>query len=145
MLLVVLVLVLVAGGVLAGAVVSDQPDLAWLSVLVSVLGVALLTVDRLRRRSVSARAKPKSDPAEPGEERSNAAAVADPAAEVLVIDERPRYHVRTCELIGDRKTIALTLREARELGFTPCAHCAPNATLASERRRPRKLADRTLD
>ncbi|MGP4018099.1 hypothetical protein [Saccharopolyspora sp. 5N708] len=140
--LVVLVLILAGGGALAGAVNSSQPDLAWLSVLASVLGMALLAVDRFRIRAVPALAKPKPEPglvvirAEPGEERSNAAALADPDAEVLVIDERPRYHVRTCDWVGDRKTMALVLREARELGFTPCAYCAPNATLASEIRRP---------
>ncbi|MEU5849941.1 hypothetical protein [Saccharopolyspora shandongensis] len=139
MLLVVLLLVLVAGGVLAGAVAAGEPDLAWLSVLISVVGVALLVADRRRRRA-GPRERPPADPApvdgrEPGEERSNAAEAADPDAEVLVLDERPRYHVRTCEWIGDRKTIAVPLREARELGFTPCARCAPNATLAAEVRR----------
>jgi hypothetical protein len=137
-LLVVLLLVLVAGGVLAGAVVVGKSDLAWLSVLASALGVALLAADRRRNARPRERqtAEPGAGGREPGEERSNAAAAADPDAEVLVLDERPRYHVRTCEWLGDRKTIALSLREARELGFTPCARCAPNATLASEVRRP---------
>jgi hypothetical protein len=130
-LLVVLVLVLVAGGVLAGAVAAGNPDLAWLSVLASALGVALLVVDR-RRRAAPAAESGSPDGREPGEERSNAAGAADPNAEVLVLDERPRYHVRTCEWLGDRKTLGLPLREARELGFTPCSRCAPNATLAAE-------------
>ncbi|QIZ34076.1 hypothetical protein [Saccharopolyspora sp. ASAGF58] len=138
MLLVVLALVLVAGGVLAGAVVAGEPDLAWLSVLASAVGVGLLVADRRRRTGAGERppaASASADGREPGEERSNAAAAADPDAEVLVLDERPRYHVRTCEWLGERKTIALPLREARDLGFTPCARCAPNATLAAEVRR----------
>ncbi|MGI8307555.1 hypothetical protein [Saccharopolyspora hattusasensis] len=138
MLLVVLALVLVAGGVLAGAVVAGEPDLAWLSVLASAVGVGLLVADRRRRTGAGERppaAPASADGREPGEERSNAAAAADPDAEVLVLDERPRYHVRTCEWLGERKTIALPLREARDLGFTPCARCAPNATLAAEVRR----------
>lgn len=139
MLLVVLALVLVAGGVLAGAVVLGEPDLAWLSVLASAVGMGLLVADRRRHRT-GTRERPSvasasTDGKEPGEERSNAAAAADPDAEVLVLDERPRYHVRTCEWLGERKTIVLPLREARELGFTPCARCAPNATLAAEVRR----------
>jgi hypothetical protein len=130
-LLVVLVLVLVAAGVLAGAVMAGNSDLAWLSVLASVLGVALLVVDRRQQAAPAAESR-SPDGREPGEERSNAADAADPDAEVLVLDERPRYHVRTCEWLGDRKTLPLPLREARELGFTPCARCAPNATLAAE-------------
>ncbi|MGW3468155.1 hypothetical protein ACWDKQ_06710 [Saccharopolyspora sp. NPDC000995] len=139
MLFVVLALVLVAGGVLAGAVAAGEPDLAWLSVFASAVGVVLLAADQRRRRTGAGEHPPaasaSADGKEPGEERSNAAAAADPDAEVLVLDERPRYHVRTCEWLGERKTIALPLREARDLGFTPCARCAPNATLAAEVRR----------
>ncbi|MBB5155723.1 hypothetical protein [Saccharopolyspora phatthalungensis] len=148
MLLVVLLLVLAAGGVLAVAVLVGEPDLAWLSVLASALGVALLVADRRRLRAGPARGRRTAEPGaggrDPGEERSNAAAAADPDAEVLVLDELPRYHVRTCEWLGARKTIALRLREARELGFTPCAYCAPNATLAAEVRRSDHRRDSAL-
>ncbi|KAA5831148.1 hypothetical protein ABT337_00040 [Saccharopolyspora hirsuta] len=140
MLLVVLLLVLLAAGVLIAAVVVGDAELAWLSVLASAVAVGLLAADRVRRRRAAAKRAAAEPPfadvgEEPAEERSNAAEAARPDAQVLVIDERPRYHVRTCEWIGSRKTIELTLREARELGFTPCALCAPNATIAAEVRR----------
>lgn len=130
-LLVVLALAAVAAVALVGAVFGGGAGLAWLSLLASALGVALLVYDRSRRKP--ARKTPQG--AEPGEERSNAADSADPDAGVVVIDERPRYHVATCEWVGDSDTIKLSLREARELGFTPCARCAPNATIAAEKPR----------
>ncbi|MER7011276.1 hypothetical protein ABT324_07595 [Saccharopolyspora sp. NPDC000359] len=137
MLLVVLLLVLLAAGVLVAAVVGGDAELAWLSVLASVVAVGLLVADRVRRRREAVKRDAAEPPfadigEEPAEERSNAAEAARPDAQVLVIDERPRYHVRTCEWIGSRKTVKLSLREARELGFTPCALCAPNATIAAE-------------
>ncbi|TWG08767.1 hypothetical protein [Saccharopolyspora dendranthemae] len=139
MLLVVLLLVLVAAATLAVAVLGGGAGFAWISVLASGLGVALLIFDRIRARR---RKKSKTPPApalgaEPGEERSNAAKSADQDAEVVVVDERPRYHVRTCEWLGEAKTLPLKLGEARELGFTPCARCAPNATIAAEPRQSR--------
>ncbi|MDA3643733.1 hypothetical protein LZ318_12180 [Saccharopolyspora indica] len=140
MLLIVLGLVLLAAGVLVGAVVAGDGELAWLSVFASAVAVGLLVADRVRRRREAAKRDTAEPPfadvgEEPAEERSNAAEAARPDAQVLVIDERPRYHVRTCEWIGTRKTIKLTLGEARELGFTPCGLCAPNATIAAEVRR----------
>lgn len=128
LLLVVLALAVVAAVTLVGAVFGGGAWLAWLSLLASAFGVALLVYERSRRKP--ARKTPQG--AEPGQERSNAAESADPDASVVVIDERPRYHVATCEWVGDSDTIKLSLREARELGFTPCARCAPNATIAAE-------------
>jgi hypothetical protein len=145
-LLIVLLLVLAAAGVLAGAVLTGHPDWAWSSVLLSGLGLLVLTVDRLRRRA----AKPVGDaeesrepefadandePSEEGSSAADAAATGDLDEQVLVVDERPRYHLRTCAWLGDRKTVSLPLREARELGFTPCAMCSPNTTLAARLRR----------
>jgi hypothetical protein len=75
---------------------------------------------------------------EPAAEDSSAedsAATANLDEQVLVVDERPRYHLRTCAWLGERKTVTLPLREARELGFTPCAMCSPNTTLAARLRR----------
>ena len=139
MLLVVLLLVLVAAATLAAAVLGGGAGFAWISVLASGLGVALLIFYRIRARrrkkSTTAPARPLGE--EPGEELSNAASSADQDAEVVVVDERPRYHVRTCEWLGEAKTLPLKLGEARELGFTPCARCAPNATIAAEPRRSR--------
>ena len=57
--------------------------------------------------------------------------------EVLVVDEHPRYHLPGCRWLGDRETIPLPLDEARTDGFTPCAVCAPDRSLA-ERARARR-------
>lgn len=87
---------------------------------------------------------PPEDPdrdTEPGVEDTDAAdaiEVADLDAEVVVIDERPRYHLAGCAWVGERPTIALPLRQARDLGFTPCAACTPDATLAARSRLARQ-------
>jgi hypothetical protein len=56
-----------------------------------------------------------------------------------VVDEHPRYHVAGCRWLAGRETIPLPLDEARTDGFTPCAVCSPDRTLA-ERARARKHA-----
>jgi hypothetical protein len=63
--------------------------------------------------------------------------VVDLTDEVLVVDEHPRYHVAECTWLAGRETIPLPLDEARTDGFTPCAVCSPDRTLA-ERARSRK-------
>jgi hypothetical protein len=65
--------------------------------------------------------------------------VVDLKDEVLVVDEHPRYHVAGCRWLAGRETIPLPLDEARTDGFTPCAVCSPDRTLA-ERARARKHA-----
>jgi hypothetical protein len=70
---------------------------------------------------------------EPPEESSDQAAaqlVAGLDDQVLVIDEQPRYHVADCRGLAAKPVIPLPVREAVELGFTPCAWCSPNRTLA---------------
>lgn len=79
----------------------------------------------------------QADP-EPGEEDTDAAdalLVADLPDEVRVVDERPRYHLATCGWLTGRETLALPVGEARELGFSPCARCTPDAVLAGRHRR----------
>jgi hypothetical protein len=61
--------------------------------------------------------------------------VVDLEDEVLVIDEHPRYHLAGCVHVAGRTTIPLPLDEARTDGFTPCAVCAPDSTLAERARR----------
>jgi hypothetical protein len=63
--------------------------------------------------------------------------VVDLKDEVLVVDEHPRYHVAGCRWLAGRETIPLPLDEARTDGFTPCAVCSPDRTLA-ERARARR-------
>jgi hypothetical protein len=60
--------------------------------------------------------------------------VVDLKDEVLVVDERPRYHVAGCRWVGQRETIPLPVDEARTDGFTPCAVCSPDRTLADRAR-----------
>lgn len=63
--------------------------------------------------------------------------IVDLTDEVLVVDERPRYHVPGCAWLRDEVTIPLPLDEARADGFTPCGACRPDHTLA-ERVRARR-------
>ncbi|MGQ0841052.1 hypothetical protein [Actinokineospora sp.] len=82
-----------------------------------------------------------ADPAdEPDEESTDAAdllVVTSLTVDVRVVDERPRYHLTTCAWLAGRPSIALPVAEARELGFTPCGQCAPDATLAARHRAAR--------
>ncbi|MGC5051923.1 hypothetical protein ACLQ2S_10790 [Micromonospora sp. DT48] len=95
------------------------------------------------------RQPPGSPVAEPGERSSavdgyddepaaeefsaeQAARVARLTDDVRVVDGRPRYHLDQCPHLVGRKHEPLPVAEAVELGFTPCAHCTPNAVLLSE-------------
>ncbi|MEU6647476.1 hypothetical protein ABZ863_33820 [Saccharomonospora sp. NPDC046836] len=83
--------------------------------------------------------KPAS--AEPTEEQTDAAdllVVSGLAEEVLVVDEFPRYHLSGCDWLDGKDTIPLAVKEARDLGFTPCALCGPDARLVAEHREKRK-------
>ncbi|WP_198598062.1 hypothetical protein [Blastococcus atacamensis] len=64
--------------------------------------------------------------------------IVDLKDEVLVVDERPRYHVAGCSWVGSRTTIPLPLDEARTDGFTPCGTCRPDRTIAGRARASRK-------
>lgn len=59
----------------------------------------------------------------------DAAALARLSTEVVVIDGRPRYHLPECLHLLGRECERVPLFEAIELGFTPCAQCAPVAVL----------------
>lgn len=77
------------------------------------------------------------DAAEPGEEDTDAAdllVVYELIDEVLVVDEHPRYHLPRCRWPDQGHTERLPVREARELGFTPCERCRPDTTLARKHR-----------
>lgn len=60
--------------------------------------------------------------------------VLDLLDDVLVVDGRPRYHMPGCRHLIGRETVSLPISEARQVGFTPCAWCRPNATLADRSR-----------
>jgi hypothetical protein len=148
----VLVLVLAAFGLLVTALVSSAMLWAWASVGASVLAAVVLVVDWSRRRrrpadepapvlaagAVSpAEAVPLKPDEEPAEEDTDAAdllVVTDLDVEVRVVDERPRYHLAACAWLAGRPTLGLAVNEARQLGFTPCAVCTPDRSLAAARR-----------
>jgi hypothetical protein len=90
------------------------------------------------RRDTAARAAVHvRDPGVEEVEVTDLLVVVDLKDEVLVVDEHPRYHVAECSWLVGRETIPLPLDEARTDGFTPCAVCSPDRTLA-ERARTRK-------
>lgn len=75
---------------------------------------------------------------EPAAERvtpADAAIVARLDAEVLVIDGRPRYHCEGCLHLLGRESERVPVREAVELGFTPCSLCEPGRVLVAQTRR----------
>jgi hypothetical protein len=85
-------------------------------------------------------AVPPADRPDPGVEDvevTDLLLVVDLKDEVLVVDERPRYHLEGCAHLAGRSTIPLPVDEARTDGFTPCAVCEPDRNLA-ERARARK-------
>jgi hypothetical protein len=77
------------------------------------------------------------DDSEPDEEATDASdllVVSELSVEVRVVDEHPRYHLDDCAWLGGRATLSLAISEARQLGFTPCARCGPDAVLAAKHR-----------
>ncbi|MCT2585239.1 hypothetical protein [Actinophytocola gossypii] len=77
---------------------------------------------------------------EPGEEATDASdllVVSELTIEVRVVDEHPRYHLGSCAWLKDKATLPLPVNEARQLGFTPCAYCGPDAVLAARHRAAR--------
>jgi hypothetical protein len=88
----------------------------------------------------AAQLEDSADLAEPGEEPTDASdllVVAGLNVEVRVVDEHPRYHLATCVWLANRPTIPIPVSEARQLGFTPCARCGPDAILAARHRAAR--------
>jgi hypothetical protein len=166
-LFVVLLLVLAALGLLVPALTTSNTIWAWSSVGASVLAALVLLWDWWRRRpgvpaavaqsvdqlavaddqrvvvapEISSGADTPPADEEPPEEDTDAAdllVVADLVDEVRVLDERPRYHLSSCSWLAGRPTLGLPVQEARQLQFTPCAVCRPDATLVSRHRTPRQ-------
>jgi hypothetical protein len=78
---------------------------------------------------------PPDEPAAQLMAPADAARVARMSAPVLVIDGRPRYHQPGCVHLLGRESEALPVREAVELGFTPCSLCEPDSALLADARR----------
>jgi glucose/arabinose dehydrogenase len=76
----------------------------------------------------------ESDPGEEETSDADIAVLADLEDEVVVVDEHPRYHLTTCVWLGTRDTIPIGVGEARQLGFTPCDRCCPDANLVAVHR-----------
>ncbi|MFI6236008.1 hypothetical protein ACIBD9_20830 [Micromonospora sp. NPDC050784] len=65
---------------------------------------------------------------------AEAARVAQLLDAVEVVDGRPRYHLDSCPHLVGWQPETLPVAEAVELGFTPCAHCAPATALLADAR-----------
>jgi len=74
------------------------------------------------------------DPGEEQTEESDLAVVSELDDEVVVVDEYPRYHLTECAWLAGRDLIPIGVSEARQLGFTPCVRCGPDAALAAKHR-----------
>ncbi|WP_141981437.1 hypothetical protein [Saccharothrix saharensis] len=74
------------------------------------------------------------EPAEEDVDAADALVVSELTDEVRVLDERPRYHLAECSWLAARPSLGLPIGEARRLGFTPCAVCRPDASLAARER-----------
>nr|WP_308208629.1 hypothetical protein [Actinoplanes aksuensis] len=68
---------------------------------------------------------PDDEPLPQSVQPADAVRVARLDAEVLVVDGRPRYHVAECPSLVGRLTEPIPVREAVELGFSPCGLCRP--------------------
>lgn len=84
--------------------------------------------------SVGERLDPDREPDEENTEVADLLVISELQVEVRVIDEHPRYHLSQCRWLDGRPTLALAMKEARELGFTPCAVCTPDAMVAARYR-----------
>ncbi len=74
-------------------------------------------------------------PDEPRPQRvqpADAVRVSRMAADVLVVDGRPRYHLADCPHLEGRESEPIPVAEAVDLGFTPCGLCRPVDRLVAE-------------
>ncbi|MET8084377.1 hypothetical protein [Micromonospora sp. NPDC005237] len=74
------------------------------------------------------------EPAEQPITPAEAARVSRLPDPVVVVDGRPRYHLAGCRRLAGRVPETLPVAEAVELGFTPCATCAPATALLTDAR-----------
>ncbi|HVX44619.1 MAG TPA: hypothetical protein VHC49_12070 [Mycobacteriales bacterium] len=79
-------------------------------------------------------APPPDEPAEEEASSSDVLRILDLLDEVMVVDERPRYHLPGCSHLIGKDAQPLPISEARGAGFTPCGRCRPDSTLADRAR-----------
>lgn len=96
-----------------------------------------LAEQTVRQAPVVAPPPPDQEPGEEATDASDLLVVSELPNEVRVVDEHPRYHLTSCAWLADRPTLPLPVGEARQLGFTPCAYCGPDAVLAARHRAAR--------
>ncbi|MEU7587615.1 hypothetical protein AB0A95_15090 [Micromonospora sp. NPDC049230] len=72
------------------------------------------------------------EPAEQLVTPAEAARVARLSDAVQVVDGHPRYHLANCPHLVGLVPETLPVAEAAELGFTPCASCAPATALLAD-------------
>jgi hypothetical protein len=75
---------------------------------------------------------PADEPLPQAVRPNDAVRVAQMDADVLVVDGRPRYHMADCEHLAGRSSEPLPVREAVELGFSPCGLCRPVDRLVAQ-------------
>jgi hypothetical protein len=114
-----------------------EPERPSQSVSQSVSRQEPLVEQTVRQAPVAPPPPPDEDPAEEATDASDLLVVSELTAEVRVVDEHPRYHLDTCAWLTGRPTLPLPVNEARQLGFTPCAYCGPDAVLAARHRAAR--------
>jgi len=96
-----------------------------------------LVEQTVQHERVPALPPPDEEPGEEATDASDLLVVSELTIEVRVVDEHPRYHLGSCAWLKDKPTLPLPVNEARQLGFTPCAYCGPDAVLAARHRAAR--------
>jgi hypothetical protein len=144
--LAILLLLVVALGFLVLGLVAGSTPLVTTSVVTSVVAILLvpepvspaveapLVAEEQDDDGDETGTDPDFDPVprdEPGIATSQAPLAGHADDLVFVIDGRPRYHVTTCGFIVGRGSEPVTLRQAVEDGFTPCALCDPDTALST--------------
>ena len=110
--LVALLLVAALACLCVGLLLSSAP---WLAASVAASVVAGVLIHRHHAAFRTADGPQAARPA---------AGADDP--DVWVIDGRPRYHRRTCEIIAGQDAGHIPLSQADEDGFIACSLCQPN-------------------
>lgn len=111
--LVVLLLVAALACLCVGLLLSSAP---WLAASIAASVLAGVLIYRRRGRLGAANRRHTAQPATQG--------AGDP--DVWVIDGRPRYHRRGCEIIDGQEAEPVPRSQATEDGFIPCSLCQPD-------------------
>jgi hypothetical protein len=148
-------LVFVALVLLVIGLFNPELGFVYASIAVSAAALVFLLIGVLQRRGedTASGAAPDAAPEPTAGEAAAAATVttAAPAREevpvadsdgapeaerlggtVLVVADRPRYHVEGCRYLAGKDAEEVDVTEAREEGFTPCGVCKPDAALAAD-------------